>query len=133
MVPRAVVHAIRDHISYRQLHRRLQQHIPPPIACLIILSIKTLATPTKSFYPIRPPWFDNECRSLHLHVVHGRLHKSLALHTACHSLHRTHRCKKHACKEQEGKRLVDSLFSSSTSAFWREFIPRSPPPLLDCF
>ncbi|KAJ7281239.1 hypothetical protein O6H91_Y362100 [Diphasiastrum complanatum] len=32
--------------------------------------------------------------------------------------------------EAENERLVDLLYSSESMSFWREFLPRAPPPLL---
>ncbi|KAJ7193286.1 hypothetical protein O6H91_Y518500 [Diphasiastrum complanatum] len=86
--------------------------------------------PPTSSHPIQPPWFDAECRILHLQVTQARLHNTHLLPAACRSFHYALRRKTRTYETQKGKSLVDSLCSSSSGAFWRDFIPRTPPPPL---
>ncbi|KAJ7566056.1 hypothetical protein O6H91_02G086500 [Diphasiastrum complanatum] len=92
---------------------------------------KSRGTRSSSIRPPHPPWYDAECRSLHQLVTHARTHDPHLLHSARRSYRRTLRRKKRIYDDSEGTRLVVLLFSSSSGAFWREFIPRAPPPLLD--
>ncbi|KAJ7541781.1 hypothetical protein O6H91_10G076200 [Diphasiastrum complanatum] len=136
----AYTHLYQDALSFilRNFPYDSPLHSQASFLTIALHTTASMAFPSKhhrkSTYPKlchpHQPWYDDICKQLQSQVNSTQSLPSPHLrHLKCLYSY-TRRCKKRIYETFEGKRLVDLLYSSSSGAFWLEFMPRAPPPLL---